>query len=322
MYYIGIDLGGTNIAAGVCDENFKIVGRGAAKTNLPRSAEAVAADMVSAAKAAVQNAGLTIKDIRWAGIGAPGSIEPESGTIIYNNNLGFNNVPIVDLVEKGLGVKTYVENDGNAAAYGEMLAGAGRGVKDLIAITLGTGVGGGIIIDEKIYAGFNYAGAELGHMVIEKDGWPCTCGRKGCFESYSSATGMIKMTKLGMQKHPGSVMWKLVGGNLDNAGGKTACDGVRKGDEAAREVWDKYLDYLACGIVNLINIFQPEVFCIGGGISKEGAFLLEPLRARISKETYSRSGIPQTGIVAAVLGNDAGIIGAAFLGNIRSGHPE
>lgn len=317
MYYIGIDLGGTNIAVAVCDENFKIIGRGSAKTNLPRPAAEIAADMVTAAKAAVENAGLTMADIEWAGIGAPGSIEPKKGIIVYNNNLGFNNVPIVDLVEKGLGVKTYVDNDGNAAAYGEMLAGAGKGVKDLIAITLGTGVGGGIIIDKKIYAGFNYAGAELGHMVIEKDGWPCTCGRKGCFEAYSSATGMIKMTKQGMQKHPSSIMWKLTGGNLDSAGGKTACDGVRKGDEAAREVWDKYLDYLACGIVNLINIFQPEVFCIGGGISKEGEFLLEPLRARIANETYSRSGIPQTRIVAATLGNDAGIIGAAFLGNIR-----
>ncbi len=317
MYYIGIDLGGTNIAVGVCDENYKIIGRGSAKTNLPRPAEAIAADMVTAAKAAVENAGLTMKDIEWAGIGAPGSIEPKKGVIVYNNNLGFNNVPIAELIEKGLGVKTYVDNDGNAAAYGEMLAGAGKGVKDLIAITLGTGVGGGIIIDKKIYAGFNHAGAELGHMVIEKDGWPCTCGRKGCFEAYSSATGMIKMTKLGMQKHPSSMMWKICGGNLDNAGGKTACDGVRKGDEAAQEVWDKYLDYLACGIVNLMNIFQPEVFCIGGGISKEGEFLLEPLRSRIAKETYSRSGIPQTRIVAATLGNDAGIIGAAFLGSIR-----
>lgn len=315
MYYIGIDLGGTNIKAGVCDKDFKILGRASVRTDLPRPAEAIGADIASAAKIAVADAGLTLADIEWVGIGAPGSIDPVKGEVVYANNLGFLHAPLVKYVEQGLGgrINVYLENDANAAAFGEALAGAAKDVSHSVAITLGTGVGGGIVIDNKIYTGFNYAGAELGHMVIEKDGWPCTCGRKGCWESYSSATGLVKMTKEAMLADKNSGMWKLCDGDIGNAGGKTACDGVRAGDKTAKEVFDKYVDYLACGLGNIINIFQPEIINISGGISKEGEFLLAPLRERVDSEQYTRD-IPRTKIVTAALGYDAGIIGAAFLG--------
>lgn len=313
MYRIGIDLGGTNIAVGVCDDNYNIVGRASVKTKLPRPAEEIAADMIAAAKAAVENAGLQLSDISAAGIGAPGSIDPENGVIRYANNLGFNNVPIVKLVSEGLGMKVSIENDANAAAFGEALAGVAKGKSDVIAITLGTGVGGGIIINKKIYTGFNYAGAELGHIVIEKGGWQCTCGRKGCFESYASATGLIRMTIEAMEADKASKMWEICGGDLKEVGGRTAFDAARAGDKSGQAVVDKFIDYLACGIASIINIFQPEVLCIGGGISKEGENLLAPLRKLVEKEQYTFGDIPKTQIVAAKLGNDAGIIGAAFL---------
>ena len=314
-YAVGIDLGGTNIKAGVCDENYRIVGRASVKTDLPRPAKPIADDMVKACRGALAEAGASLSEVRWVGIGAPGTIDPVGGVIRYANNLGFNNVPIVKYVSEGLGgKKVYIENDANAAAFGEALAGAAKGVNDAVAVTLGTGVGGGIIINKKIYTGFNYAGAELGHMVIEKDGWECTSGRRGCWEAYSSATGLIRMTKEAMKEHPESKMWELCGGNIDNAGGKTACDGVRAGDAVSRGVYDKYLDYLACGLANVVNIFQPEIICLSGGISKEGEFLLAPLRERIDREQYTRGDIAKTRLATGELGYDAGIIGSAFLG--------
>jgi len=312
-YRIGIDLGGTNIAVGVCDEEYNIVGRASTKTNLPRPAEEIAADMVKASKEALANAGLTLDDVAAVGIGAPGSIDPENGLIRYANNLGFRNVPMVELVSKGLGKPVSIENDANAAALGEALAGAAKGKKDAVAITLGTGVGGGIIIGGKIYTGFNYAGAELGHIVIEKGGWPCTCGRKGCFEAYSSATGLIKMTLEAMEADKSSKMWEICGGDTKKVGGRTAFDAARAGDKAGQSVVDRFIDYLACGIASIVNIFQPEVLCIGGGVSHEGEYLLAPLRKIVEREQYIPEEVPKTQIVAAKLGNDAGIIGAAYL---------
>jgi len=207
----------------------------------------------------------------------------------------------------------FLENDANAAAYGEFLAGAGRGTKDMVAITLGTGVGGGIIIDGKLFAGSNLAGGELGHTVIVHGGEQCTCGRKGCWEAYASATGLINLTKKFMQANPDSKMWELCGGDINNANGRTSYDGMRAGDKVATEVVDLYEDYVACGVTNMINIFQPEVLCIGGGISKEGDTLLKPIVEKVCVERFTKNVEKQTTVKIAELGNDAGIIGAAFI---------
>ena len=203
----------------------------------------------------------------------------------------------------------HVENDANAAAYGEYLAGSAKGAKNAVCITLGTGVGGGVIIDGRIYSGFNYAGAELGHMVIEVDGPECTCGRRGCFEVFSSATGLVRMTREAMKAHPESVMH-----TMGEPGGRTAFNAMRQGDSAGKEVVDSYIKYLAAGIANVINIFQPEILSIGGGVCNEGDALLNPLKEAVAGEVYTRRGQKNTKIVIATLGNDAGIIGAAFLG--------
>ena len=313
MYYIGIDLGGTNIAAAVVDDDFQIKGRGKVKTMCPRPAEDIIADMAVAAKMAVSDAGLTLSDIECVGVGAPGSINPHTGVIATSNNLQFSNVPLREILKKHLGFDVYLENDASAAAYGEFLAGAGRGTRDFVAITLGTGVGGGIIIDGKLFSGSNLAGGELGHTVIVVDGDQCTCGRKGCWEAYASATGLIRHTKEKMLECKDSIMWQLCEGDLNNVNGRTAYDGKRKGDKAATEVVGEYEKYVACGIINTINIFQPEILCIGGGISKEGDNILLPVIEYFEKECFSKNVEKQTVIKIAELGNDAGIIGAAFL---------
>lgn len=312
-YYIGIDLGGTNIVAAVVDETYRIVTKASTKTNRPRPAEAIADDMAAMAIKAVKDAGLTMEDIEWVGVGTPGIANSQTGIVEFSGNLGFENTPLADLIRKHIDKPVYVENDANAAAYGEYLAGAAQGAKNAVCITLGTGVGGGIIIDGKIYAGSNFGGAEIGHMVINMDGPQCTCGRRGCFEVYSSATGLIRMTKEKMDKVPDSKMHELTA-QRGKVSARTAFDAMRMGDAAAKEVVDDYIRALAAGITNTINIFQPDVLCIGGGVCNEGDPLLLPMKAIVEKENFTRNSPKNAKIVIAKLGNDAGLIGAAFLG--------
>lgn len=310
-YYIGIDLGGTNIAAGVVDSDFKILAKTSVPTARPRLCRDICADMASAALEAVEMAGLSLDDIESVGVGAPGTVNSKTGVIEYSNNLDFYNEPVAEYIQEHIKKPIYVENDANAAAYGEFIAGSAKGAHNAVCITLGTGVGGGIIINDKIYSGFNFAGAEIGHTVIEVDGVECTCGRRGCFEVYSSATGLIRMTKEAMDAHPESKMHEMMG---DHVSGRLAFNAMRAGDEVAKKVVDKYIKYLAAGIANTINIFQPEVLCIGGGVCNEGDALMVPLRVAVREQVYSKRSAKNTELVRASLGNEAGIIGAAFLG--------
>ena len=311
MYHIGVDLGGTNIAVGVVTENYEIIGRGRVKTDCSKSPEDIVNDMVAAVKLAVENAGVSMDEISDIGIAAPGSVDPETGDVAYANNLPFLNSPVCRWMQEQLGKPCYIDNDANAAAYGELLAGAGKGASNFVMVTLGTGVGGGVIIDGKIYGGFNHAGAELGHMMIVRDGEQCTCGNKGCFEAYGSATALIRQTREAMDKAPDSIMWEL--SKEKGVSGRTAFDAMRAGDEAGKKVVDDYIGYLACGLTNLVNIFQPEFIAIGGGICNEGETLLAPLRELVSKGDYNKVMPKKCAIRTAALGNDAGIIGAAGL---------
>ncbi|WP_418520705.1 ROK family protein [Ruminococcus champanellensis] len=316
-YYIGIDLGGTNIVAGVVDEQYNILAKASTKTNCPRPDREIARDMAKMAIQAVENAKLTMEQIEWIGIGTPGIANSRDGIIEYSNNLGFVNTPMVKYIQEDIDKPVFVENDANAAAYGEFVAGAAKGANNAVCITLGTGVGGGIIIDGKIYAGSNFAGAEIGHTVISVDGPQCTCGRKGCFEVFSSATGLIRMTKESMAKNPDSSMHKLVAERSGKVSARIAFDAMRMGDAAAKAVVDDYIKYLAAGITNTINTFQPDILCIGGGVCNEGDALLLPVKELVAKEVYTRNSKQNAQIVIAKLGNDAGIIGAAFLGNAQ-----
>lgn len=309
MYYIGIDFGGTNIAAGIVDENFNIVHKDSTPTNADRPWEEIIDDMVMISNRMMKHEGIDVSEIKYIGIGTPGKIDRGGGVIIYSNNLNFNNVPIVERIQKQLDLPVYIENDANAAALGEAYSGATKDASDSIMITLGTGIGGGIIIGKKIYAGYNGNAAELGHTVIVVDGEMCSCGRPGCWEAYASATALIRQTKEAAKNNPDSILAQLA---RDGVNGKTVFDAKEKGCPAAQQVFDNYIKYLGAGITDMINIFRPEILVIGGGISKQGDNLLIPLKKYIAENVYG--GTIDTEIRIAQLGNDAGIVGAAALG--------
>ena len=315
MYRIGIDLGGTNIAVGLVNEEHKIVVKKTTPTLANREPEAIVADMARLCLEACAEQGIDIKDVANIGIATPGVANPVNGCVEYTNNLPFRRFPIVDILANDLGIDrsiVKIANDANAAAWGEAVAGAAKGSNSSIMVTLGTGVGGGVIINNSILVGFNSAAGELGHIVIEQDGVPCSCGRRGCWEAYSSATALIRMTKEAVEecKKSGRYTSML---KAERISGRTACDAMRAGDEVGKEVYDKYVKYLATGIANLVNIFQPEVISLGGGVSNEGQSLIDAILPAVRAEQYGSAFVEHTQIRIAQLGNDAGIIGAAAL---------
>ena len=319
MYTIGVDLGGTNIAIGLVNEKFEIVKKGSVPTKPERGADPIIADMAKLSRQLMEEMGITMDEISFIGVATPGTANNVTGVVEYANNIPFLRYPLAANLSALMdGKPVYIENDANAAAKAEAMAGVAAGAPISVMITLGTGLGGGIVIDGKVYTGFNFAGAELGHIVIEKDGRQCSCGRKGCWEAYSSATGLVNITKdyITAAKAEGktTVMEEMIGGDLSKISARTAFNAQKAGDEIGKQVVDEYISYLACGIVNVINIFQPNVLSIGGGVCNEGENLMKPLLEKVWSETYSREGTPRTEILIAKLGNDAGIIGAAVLG--------
>lgn len=312
-YSLGIDIGGTNISAGVVNSSFEIISRSKIKTNAGRPYEQVLEDIVRAGREAVEAVGLSVSDMDWVGLGCPGTCNGDTGYVEYANNMHWENVPLRLDVEKAFGVATYLDNDANAAAFGEYVAGAAKGAKNAVVITIGTGLGAGIIIDGRIYAGSNFAGAEIGHTVISVDGPQCTCGRKGCFEAFSSATALIRITKEFMSRNPQSALHSVAEQD-GKISARTAFKGAKQGDKTAKEAVDYYIKHLACGVANVINVFQPDILCIGGGVCNEGDNLIEPLKKLVEAYIYSKNSKKNTKIEVCRLGNDAGIIGAALLG--------
>lgn len=314
MYRIGIDLGGTNIAAGLVTDEGKIVSKKSIPTlAAERTGEEIVRAMAQLTMDIIKENQLTESDIRSIGIGSPGVADSKNGVLVYTVNLPLVHTNFRKIFEEYTKIPMYINNDANCAALGEIVAGGAKGCKDCIMITLGTGVGGGIIIDGKIVSGFNSAAGELGHMVTHKGGELCNCGRRGCFERYASATALINETKVAAKYHPESVINELCGGDYEKINAKTAFDAKRQGDIIGTELVENYIRNLGEGVINFINIFQPEVLLIGGGVSNEGEYLLQPLREYVSKYTYANEHIPQTRIERAILGNDAGLIGAAML---------
>ena len=319
MYTIGVDLGGTNIAVGLCDSNLNIIDKGSVPTKASREPELIVKDMAALTDEIIKRNGLSLSDIDYVGIAAPGTVNEKTGVIEYANNLPFLNFRIADIFKSYLPIdKIYVANDANAAALGEALAGSAKGTQNSVMITLGTGVGGGVIINGKIFAGgVNYAGAELGHTVIVSGGRQCSCGRRGCWEAYSSATALSSMTKEKMRELELKTIPSLLFDEAKKDGkvsARTAFNAMRRGDAFAKEIVDAYIFYLAEGITNMINIFQPEVLSIGGGVCNEKEYLTKPLLEIIDKDQYTRTSSKKTKIGTATLGNDAGIVGAAGLG--------
>ncbi len=306
--YIGIDLGGTNIAVGLVDENGKILHSDSVPTLKERHWSEIVKDMAALAEKVVLENGHTLGEVKAVGIGCPGSIDKENGVVVYSNNIVMHNVPVAAEFRKYMDLPVFLENDANAAALGEYTT-CGEGVDSFVFMTLGTGVGGGIILNGKVWSGFNGAGAEIGHQTLVFGGEPCTCGRRGCLEAYASVTALIKQTEKAMAEWPVSIMnaWAQEKGKVS---GRTAFECARLGDPMAIKVRDRYIEYVAEGICSIVNVLQPEILAIGGGISREGDVLLDPIKAYFAENDYNKH-MKKTDIRIARLFGDAGIVGAA-----------
>lgn len=308
--YVGIDVGGTNLKAGLVDE----AGRLLATRKIPlgpfQGKEYFVRRLAELTAQVSRDGGVAPGDLEYVGMGIPGAVA--EGNILYTCNIPLANVPIERLFSQYLDVPVLLENDANCAAVGEYFCGAGRGTKNFAVVTLGTGIGGGFILGGKLYAASGMSG-EVGHMVVERNGAVCNCGRRGCWETYASATGLIRMTKETMEGNRESLLWEESKGGTA-VSGRTAFAAALRGDVAAKALCETYVDYLAAGIVNLLNILQPEVLAIGGGVSEaEDELLLTPLRKIVDRESYAAHCGGKATVVKAELGNDAGIIGAALL---------
>lgn len=304
---IGIDLGGTSVKAALCEEDGTLLGKQSIPTRTG-DAPGLCADMKLLALALCGERGISPDKVTSIGIGVPGSFDKETCTLKFGTNLGMNNVCFADAFQPEFACTVQLDNDANCAALGEATAGAAQNARNMLMVTLGTGVGGGIIIDGKLYTGCNGIAGEMGHIVIQRDGEPCNCGRKGCLEAYASASAFVKFAERALAEGRESILSKNAG-HLD---AKMICDAVDAGDLLARELFDDYCVNLSSGLASYINIFQPECVVLGGGLAGYGEKLLEPLRRLTIPQTF-RSDKCNTEIVCASLGNDAGLIGAAML---------
>ena len=308
MYRIGIDLGGTNIAVGVVDDHHRIVAEASLPAGAHRPAEQVAADMCRAVELALDKAGLTPADCASIGVGTPGTCDPERGVVVRAYNLNWFDVPVCAMLTAHFGLPARLSNDANCAALAETVAGAAVGCRNMVLITLGTGVGGGIIVDGKLVSGMGGAGGEPGHSLLVLDGEPCTCGRRGCWEVYASATALIRQGREAAAAHPASLL-----NRYPELTGRDVFDAADAGDAAAQAVLERYYVYVAAGITDLVNILSPEMVLIGGGISRQGERLLSPVREYVAANCFGGHDRLPPVIEAARLGNEAGIIGAAAL---------
>lgn len=320
MFRIGVDVGGTNIAIGLVDENYNIVVKTSIKTSEVSEPEEMVSAIALTIKKILVDKELSESDIEAIGVGVPGTAELTTGKIMYANNLGFEEVPFLpklkEALGENLGSRTFFDNDANAAAIGEYITG-GYDIDNFMMVTLGTGIGGGIIINRKLLRGVNFAAAEFGHMTINLDGVDCNCGRKGCFEDYASATALMQQAGEAMEKdvEKTSYLWKLCGNPKDMVG-EVFFEAIRKKDMLALEVLDGFTTYLSEGITNLINILQPDVLVLSGGITRAADLFLDDLKKKVAKGIYSRNSEKNTDIVLAHGISDAGdvgIIGAALI---------
>lgn len=313
MYYVGVDIGGTNVKAGIVDEDGKIVIKSSIPTDSVKDYKKIVSDVSAQILKLADSALIGTDEIAGIGIGCPGMITSETGVVDYTCNLGWRNVPLADSFAKTLDKPVFVSNDANVAALGEAMFGTGREYDDVIFVTLGTGVGGGVIIGNKLFEGYKSKGAELGHMVINVDGELCGCGRRGCMEAYCSATALIRDTKRAMENDKDSSMWQFVGGDIDKVDGRTAFECSKTGDKSAKTVIDNYVKYLGEGLSNFVNIFRPQAIILGGGVCAQGDYLVVPVQKYVDEHTYGGDDAPRTLILTATLGNDAGLVGAASL---------
>lgn len=300
MYRIGIDLGGTNTVAGLVDENGQIIHRAAEKTDLPTTIHRIVAAILRLTDRLLEDQRLTLRDIASLGVGVPCTADRESGRILDCDHLGFSGGQLVEPLWQALQIPIFIENDANAAALGEFVGGHYPG-SSFVLVTLGTGIGSGLIMNRQLVTGCNHTAGELGHMVIDPRGAPCVCGRRGCFETFGSATALVRQANAAIDRP------------IPDA--RTVFALAADGNEAARQVLDRYTDHLADGFANIINLLAPDYLCIGGGVSHAGDALLLPVREKTQARIFAKNAEKNTQIILAKLHNDAGILGAALLEN-------
>lgn len=310
---IGIDMGGMSIKFGLVDEENQIIEKIVIPTRLDIASQDLIKNMADAVNELVNKRGMTLAEFDGIGIGSPGTIDEKSGVILYSNNFGWENVAIISELKKYLDTRIEIANDADVAALGEVRAGAAVGADHAVLLTLGTGVGGGIIVGGEIFHGPLDGGSELGHSVIKHGGELCTCGRSGCLEVYASATALLRIAKEKALEYPNSVMHEMCENNLENINGKMPFDAAKAGDSAGVETVSEYLGYLACGITNVVNTFRPQKVILGGGIAAQKENLTLPLQKIVNEMCFGRRHGEIAEIVTSQLGNDAGIIGAANL---------
>jgi len=313
MYYIGVDLGGTGIKAGVVNEKGEILSKGSTPTMAERPYQAVIADIATLCKTVAADANIAIEEIEAIGVGVPGICDPKTGIIPKCTNLGWFDVPFVSELQSHIAKPVIVDNDATVAGFAEYIAGVSAGTHSSVFVTLGTGVGGGIIINGRPYSGAHGVGSEIGHMNIAMGGELCTCGNRGCFERYASATSIIRDARRAVAENPESAIMEKCGGDVEKINAKIVIDAAKEGDAVAKQVFDGYVNGLAHGLVNLINVIDPEVIVLGGGVSMAGEFLLNAVREAMKPLIFFKS-MPYADVKLATLGADAGIIGAAMLG--------
>lgn len=313
MVYIGVDLGGTNIAVGIVDKDGKILAEASVKTLAARHWSEVIKDMGRCIQMALDKGNFKVDDVASIGIGIPGVANQETGVVIFCTNLGWANVPLRDELQKYINKPVFIDNDANVAALAENYAGVSAGCKSSVFITLGTGVGGGIVIDGKPWGGAHNRAGEIGHMMLIPDGVPCTCGNNGCIERYCSATALIRMGKQACMGYPNCEIMNLCGGDPDKISAKTVIDAAKAGDKVAVRIFDEYTKYLTLMVNTITAFFDPEMIVIGGGVSHAGEILINPIREQLPRYIMFKA-IPAPRIELARLGNEAGIIGAAMLG--------
>ena len=313
-YSAAIDLGGTNIGIGIVSEEGELVFKTSVPVEDNKNPEALLTQMAEGTKKCIEECGIEKENIVFVGIGVPGLIKGPKGPVILAANINWHNVDAVSFLEEKIGLPVFLGNDADCAAMGDYYAGSGKQYKSLIMITLGTGIGGGAVFDGKLFPGFNGFGGEYGHIPLVHNGVQCGCGKKGCFEVYGSANALKRETREAAEQHPESLIWEMCEGDLDNIGGRTAFDAADQGDETGKAVVEQYIDYLADGISGIVNMFRPEVVLLGGGVSNQGASLLDPLNEKVAKLCVASETIEAPKVIKASLGNSAGIIGAGLLG--------
>ena len=308
--YVGVDLGGTFIKAGIVDEMGNILVDDKIETHPELGNLAVVDNICFIVNKIINDNKVDKQNIVGVGVGAPGLIDTENGIAVISHNLNFNNFPICQVLKSKLNLPVKVANDANVATLAEALYGSGKNYKNVVMITLGTGVGGGAVVDGKLMQGVSGYGAEFGHTVIEYDGRQCSCGRKGCLEAYCSATALIKQTKLAMQNNKNCKMWQI--GDINLVDGKTAFN-YRNTDKTAGNIVEEYINYLVCGLTNIANVFRPNIIILGGGVANQKDGLYDKLNEKLEKQIFGNQIVETIKVVPATLKNKAGILGSAAL---------